>query len=70
MLVTKPIVTYIVFYVLFVYRILYLTLKVFLICFEEIRGIATMIASLPFLGLFIGVLAVVFINLTNQPCYC
>jgi len=69
MLVTEPMVTCIASYASFVYGILYLTLEVFPICFEEIRGMALVKASLPFLGLFIGVLAAVFINLANQPRY-
>ena len=69
MLVTEPMVTCIAFYASFVYGILYLTLEVFPICFEEIRGRHPVEASLPFLGLFVGVLAAVFINLANQPRY-
>ena len=69
MLTTEPVVTCIAFYASFVYGILYLTLEVFPICFEEIRGMDTVPASLPFLGLFIGVLSAVVINLANQPRY-
>lgn len=69
MLVTEPMVTCIAFYASFVYGILYLTLEVFPICFEEIRGMAPVNATLPFLGLFVGVLAAVFINIANQPRY-
>jgi MFS family permease len=69
MLATEPIVTCVAFYASFVYGILYLTLEVFPICFEEIRGMHPVQASLPFLGLFVGVLAAVFINLANQPRY-
>ena len=54
-------------YASFVYGILYLELEVFPICFEEIRGMHPVLASLPFLGLFIGALSPVFIYLANQP---
>jgi MFS family permease len=69
MLATEPTVTCVAFYASFVYGILYLTLEVFPICFQEIREMHPVKASLPFLGLFIGVLSAVFINLANQPRY-
>ncbi|KAH8684577.1 major facilitator superfamily domain-containing protein [Tricladium varicosporioides] len=69
MLTTEPMVTSIAFYASFVYGLLYLTLEVFPIVFEEHRGWSPVIGSLPFLGLFIGVLCAVFINLANQPRY-
>jgi hypothetical protein len=46
-----------------------MTLEVFPIVFQQNRGWGTVVGSLPFLGLFIGVLAAVFINLANQPRY-
>jgi len=69
MLCTEPMVTAIAFYASFVYAILYLTLQVFPIVFEEERGWGHVVGSLPFVGLFVGVLAAVFINLANQPRY-
>ena len=51
------------------YAILYLTLEVFPIVFEENRGFSPVVGSLPFLGLLVGVLAAVVINLANQPRY-
>jgi H+/Cl- antiporter ClcA len=47
----------------------YLTLEVFPIVFEEQRGWSPVVGSLPFLGLFVGVCAAVFINLANQKRY-
>jgi len=69
MLITEPMVTCIAFYASFVYAILYLTLEVFPIVFEENRGWSPVVGSLPFIGLFIGVISAVFINLANQPRY-
>ncbi|KAF4632517.1 hypothetical protein G7Y89_g5602 [Cudoniella acicularis] len=69
MLFTEPMVTSIALYASFVYALLYLTLEVFPIVFEEDRGWSPVVGSLPFLGLFIGVLSAVFINLANQPRY-
>lgn len=69
MLTTEPMVTCIALYASFVYALLYMTLEVFPIVFEEDRGWSPVVGSLPFLGLFIGVLAAVVINLANQPRY-
>jgi MFS family permease len=69
MLVTEPMVTLIAFYASFVYAILYLTLQVFPIVFSEDRGWSVLVGSLPFLGLFVGILCAVAINLGNQPIY-
>ena len=69
MLITEPMVTCIAFYASFVYAILYLTLEVFPIVFQEDRGYGEVVSTLPFLGLFVGVLAAVVINLANQPRY-
>lgn len=69
MLLTEPIVTCIAFYASFVYAILYLTLEVFPIVFVENRGYSIFTGSLPFLGLFAGVLVAILINLGNQPYY-
>ncbi|KAH7336073.1 major facilitator superfamily domain-containing protein [Rhexocercosporidium sp. MPI-PUGE-AT-0058] len=69
MLLTEPMVTCIAFYASFVYGLLYLTLEVFPIVFNEDRGWSPVIGSLPFLALFIGVLSAVVVNLGNQPRY-
>ena len=69
MLLTEPMVTCIAFYASFVFALLYLTLEVFPIVFQESRGWSPVVGSLPFLGLFTGVLAAVVVNLGNQPRY-
>lgn len=69
MLITEPVVTCIAFYASFVYALLYLTLEVFPIVFQEDRGYSIFVGSLPFLGLFVGVLFAVGINLGNQKYY-
>jgi hypothetical protein len=69
MLFTEPMVFCIALYASFCYAILYLTLEVFPIVFEEHRGWGPVVGSLPFLGLFVGVLCAVFINLANQSRY-
>lgn len=69
MLIAEPMVTCIAFYASFVYTILYLTLTVFPIVFEEQRGYSPLVGALPFLGLFVGVILAIFINLGNQPRY-
>lgn len=69
MLTTEPMVTCIALYASFVYALLYLTLEVFPIVFLEERGWGTVVSTLPFLGLFVGVVAAVGINLGNQPHY-
>lgn len=48
---------------------LYMTLEVFPIVFEQERGWSLVVSTLPFLGLFVGVLGALVINLTNQKRY-
>lgn len=69
MLSTEPMVTSIALYASFVYGLLYLTLEVFPIVFAQQRGWELIPSSLPFLGLFVGVLFALGINLANQPRY-
>ncbi|OBT82779.1 hypothetical protein VE02_09281 [Pseudogymnoascus sp. 03VT05] len=69
MLTTEPMVACIACYASFVYGILYLTLEVFPFCFVELRSMSPVAGSLPFLGLFIGVLAASVLNCANQPRY-
>jgi hypothetical protein len=69
MLFTEPMVTAIALYASFVYALLFLTLEVFPIVYEEHRGWSRVVGSLPFLGLFVSVLSAVVVNLSNQPRY-
>jgi hypothetical protein len=69
MLTTEPMVACIALYASYVFGLLYLTLQVFPIVFEEIRGYKPLVASLPFIGVFVGVCAALFVNLANQPRY-
>lgn len=69
MLLFEPMVTCIAIYASFVYGVLYMTLVMFDIVYQELRGWGLVVASLPYLGLMIGVVAAMFINLANQPRY-
>ena len=69
MLFTEPMVTSIALYASFVYGLLYLTLEVFPLVFYRMRHYSLVVSTLPFLGLFVGVLCAVFVNLGNQPRY-
>lgn len=69
MLTTEPIVTCIALYASFVFSLLYMTLEIFPIAFSQQRQWSPVVASLPFLSLFIGVLCTVPLNLANQPRY-
>ncbi|KAJ5648760.1 MFS general substrate transporter [Penicillium lividum] len=69
MLTTEPMVTCIALYASFVYALLYMTLEVFPIVFQEERGFSLVESSLPFLALFVGVIFAMFVNLANQPRY-
>ncbi|TVY27514.1 putative transporter [Lachnellula hyalina] len=69
LLTTEPMVTCIAIYASFVYALLYLTLEVFPIVFEEDRGWGAVDGSLPFLGLFVGVICAMAINLGNEGRY-
>ena len=69
MFFTEPMVTCIALYASFVYGLLYLTLEVFPIVYQEQRHMGAVVSTLPFLGLFVGVCFAVLINLGNQPRY-
>jgi hypothetical protein len=69
MLTTEPMVTCIALYASFVFGILYMTLQFFPIVYQHNRGWSTVVGSLPFAALFVGVLVALFINLANQPRY-
>ncbi|UZJ53743.1 hypothetical protein CBS101457_003063 [Exobasidium rhododendri] len=69
MLFFEPIVTVVALYASFVYAILYMSLEWVPIVFEDVRGWHPIVASLPFIALFIGVLAAMGLNLGSQPYY-
>lgn len=69
MLVTEPIVTCMAIYASFVYGLLFFQLESFPIVFEEERGWGSVNSTLPFLGLFVGVVFALAINIANQPLY-
>ncbi|KAK3052232.1 hypothetical protein LTR09_006824 [Extremus antarcticus] len=69
MLVTEPMITAIAIYASFVYGLLYMTLEIFPIVYVEERGWGLVSSSLPFLGLLVGVIASMGINIGNQPYY-
>ena len=69
MLLTEPMVTCIALYASFVYGLLFLTLEVFPIVFLEHRSYGVVESILPYLGLFVGVVCAMLINLANQPQY-
>jgi hypothetical protein len=49
--------------------VLYLTLEVFPLAFQEARGWNRLVGSLPFLGLFIGIVSSVGLNIWSQYRY-
>ncbi|KAJ5162333.1 hypothetical protein N7492_007725 [Penicillium capsulatum] len=69
MFFTEPMVTTISLYASFVYGLLFLTLEVFPIVFQEHRHFSRVISELPFLGLLVGVICALLINIANQPLY-
>lgn len=69
MFFTEPIVTCIALYASFVYGLLFLTLEVFPIVFHEQRQYGLVVSTLPFLGLLVGVIFALFVNIANQPRY-
>lgn len=69
MLLTEPMVTAIAIYASFVYGLLYMTLELFPIVFVGEYHFGLIVSTLPFLGLMVGVLASLVINLANVPRY-
>lgn len=69
MLLTEPIVTCVALYASFVYSLMFLMLEVFPIVFRGERGFGPVVASLPSLGLFVGVLCASCLNIFFQPMY-
>jgi MFS family permease len=69
MLLTEPMVTLIAIYASFVFALLYMTLEFFTIVYHENRGWPLVTSTLPFIGLFVGVLSAVLVNLASLPQY-
>lgn len=69
MLLFEPMVTCIAIYASFVYGVLYMTLVMFDIVYQDIYEWGLVVAALPFLGLLVGVVAAMFVNIGNQPHY-
>jgi Major Facilitator Superfamily len=68
-LLVTPICFFVALYASFVYGILYLTLASFPIEFQEIRGWNSLVGSLPFLAILVGIFCGAAINLLNQKFY-
>ncbi|KAE8385193.1 major facilitator superfamily domain-containing protein [Aspergillus alliaceus] len=69
MLFTEPQVTFVALYASFTYALIYLTLEVFPIVFEEHRHWHLVPSTLPFLGILVGVSCAALVNFLNQPRY-
>lgn len=69
MLLTEPIVTCIALYASFTYSILYLIIQVFLVVFKDQRSWSLVTSTLPFLGVLVGVLFAVLINISGLAQY-
>jgi MFS family permease len=69
MLITEPMITCIALYASFVYGLLYMTLEIFPIVYLEERQWQLVVSTLPFLGIFVGVIAAMGLNIANQPYY-
>jgi len=69
MLLTEPIITCIAIYASFVYGLLFFQLESFSFVFYQERGYSLVVSTLPFLGLFVGVLCALTINFANQAFY-
>jgi DHA1 family multidrug resistance protein-like MFS transporter len=65
----EPMVFAIALYASLVYGLLFLTLEVFPIVFKEQRHFSLVISTLPFLGLLVGVIFALIVNILNQPFY-
>lgn len=65
----EPMVFTIALYASLVYGLLFLTLEVFPIVFKEQRHWSFVISTLPFLGLLVGVIFALMVNIVNQPLY-
>lgn len=69
MLTTEPMITFLALYASFTYSLIYLTLEVFPIVFNEHRHWDLVVSTLPFLAILIGVICAAFLNFANQPRY-
>ncbi|KAF5858581.1 hypothetical protein ETB97_004266 [Aspergillus alliaceus] len=69
MLFTELQVTFVALYASFTYALIYLTLEVFPIVFEEHRHWHLVPSTLPFLGILVGVSCAALVNFLNQPRY-
>ncbi|KAE9378828.1 MFS multidrug transporter-like protein [Stipitochalara longipes BDJ] len=69
LLFKEPIVFLITIYTAFIYGILYLFLEAYPIVFTEYRGIPSTLATLPYIGLIIGVLIGCGIVIAFEPRY-
>ncbi|KAJ5651428.1 major facilitator superfamily domain-containing protein [Penicillium longicatenatum] len=69
MLCTEPMVTLLALYASFTYSLIYLTLEVFPIVFNEDRHWSLVTSALPFLSILVGVICAVVLNFANQPRY-
>ncbi|KAM3431447.1 hypothetical protein NHJ13734_007301 [Beauveria thailandica] len=69
MFLTEPTLAFVAIYASFVYGLLFLTLEVFPIVFLEQRKYGTVVSTLPFLAIIVGVVCAILINLANQPIY-
>lgn len=65
----EPIVLLITIYTAFIYGILYLFLEAYPIVFAEVRGIKSTVATLPYIGLIVGVLIGCGIVIAFEPRY-
>lgn len=69
MLLTEPMVTCMALYASFVYGLLFFAIESFPIVFAGLRSWQLVLSTLPFLGLFIGVIFAIGVNIGNQPRY-
>lgn len=69
MLLTEPMVTCICLYASFIYGLLFLLIEAYPIVFRDIRGYGPVVSTLPYLGIFVGTLLAVCVNLLNNPYY-
>lgn len=69
MLTTEPMVTCMCIYLSFIYGLLFMFLEVYPIVFRDKRHFSPVISTLPYLGLLVGVLVAVVINILNNPLY-
>ncbi|RAL03215.1 MFS transporter [Aspergillus ibericus CBS 121593] len=69
MLITESIMASVALYASFTYSLIYLCLQVYPIVFEEGRGYNPVISCLPFLGILVGIMSSLAINIANQAWY-